>query len=331
MTSKLFASLLLATLACCAHAADLDIRIRGPVVERKLPSGSGMSWHQGRYFVVGDDSPHLFVLDRQFAITDRVRLKDYPVQADGRISKKLKPDFEAMASVAWKGSVWNLILGSGGLKGTRELGLLVSTDGKFSVRAQDMAALYQDFATLAGFQAGQAVNIEALAIARGDAFFFNRGNAVRNLVFQVALGDLMDYMAGKTRRIAGIRMHAARLPRLQGVEAGFSGADFWPEIDSLVYSASVEATGNAHDDGAVLGSYLGLIPLSALKDGATLDLTRSAQLIARNSSPVRTKVESIALKHTDRRRATGALVSDNDDGSSEFFDLVLSIRPATQP
>ncbi|MDM0022948.1 DUF6929 family protein [Variovorax saccharolyticus] len=327
MTRKLFASLLLATLAWCAQAHDLDIRIRGPVVEKKLPSGSGMSWHRGRYFVVGDDSPYLFVLDRKFAITDRVLLKDYPVQADGRISKKLKPDFEAMASVAWNGSVWNLILGSGGVKGTRELGLLVSTDGKFKVRAQDMGGLYQDFAALAGFQGGQAVNIEALAIARGDAFFFNRGNAVRNLVFKVALGDLMDYMTGKTRRIAAIRMHEAQLPRLQGVEAGFSGADFWPEIDSLVYSASVENSGNAHDDGAVLGSYLGLIPLTALKNGATLDLTRSARLISRNNAPVRTKVESVALTHTDRRRATGALVSDNDDGSSEFFDLVLSIRP----
>lgn len=334
MPRKFVASLALAALAVLsalaasgtsAQAADMGVRLRGPVVEKQLPSGSGMSWHAGRYFVVGDDSPWLFVLDRKFAITRRVLLKDYPVQGNGRIAKDVKPDYEAMATVRWKGSVWNLILGSGGKKGPRETGLLVPADFKSDAYTRDMAVLYRDFAALAGFKAGQFVNIEAVAIARGDAYLFNRGNADRNLLFKVALADLLAFMTGNTDRIADIRMHEARLPRLEGTEAGFSGADYWPEIDSLVYSASVEGTDNAHDDGAVLGSYLGLIPLSTLKDGAPLDLTRSARRLTQRGTPVKTKVESIALTRTDRHRAVGALVSDNDDGTSEFFDLVLTI------
>ncbi|RZL89530.1 MAG: hypothetical protein EOP82_19185 [Variovorax sp.] len=328
MNRILFVSLMLAMLACSSYAADIDILIAGPVVNKRLPSGSGMTWHAERYFVVGDDSPYLFTLDRKFAITDRSVLQEYPVQRNGRIAKDIKPDYEAMAIVVWNGAAWNLILGSGSKKKTRESGLLVSTDGKSASHARDMAVLYRDFAALAALKAGQEVNIEAVAVTQEEAYFFNRGNAGRNILFKVALGDLMAYMTGKADKIADIRLHEARLPRLKGTEAGFSGADYWPELDSLVYSASVEGADNAYDDGEVLGSYLGLIPLSTLKDGATLDLTRSAKRLSKSGVPIKTKVESVALRHTERRRATAALVSDNDNGSSEFFDVVLASKPA---
>jgi hypothetical protein len=330
MSKALVISIVLALAGSACHATDMDIRIDGPIVNRKLPSGSGMGWHSGQYFVVGDDSPYLFVLDRKFSISDRFLLKDYPVGPGGRIAKALKPDYEAMATVRWNGTVWSLILGSGSGK-DRQVGYLVSIDGRFTVHARDMGALYRDFAVLAGFKADELVNIEALAIANDTAYVFNRGNAGRNLLFRVPLKDLMSYMSGASGKIADIRLHEVRLPTLTGVQAGLSGADFWPEIDSLVYSASVEKTDNAHDDGAVLGSYLGLIPLGMLKDGATLDLTRSAQLITKASAPVATKVESIVLTHTDRGSATGALLSDNDDGSSGFFGLKLTLRPTTRP
>jgi len=56
---------------------------------------------------------------------------------------------------------------------------------------------------------------------------------------EVPLNELISYMSGATGRIVDIRLHEAILPSLREVHAGFSGADFWPEIDSLVYSASV--------------------------------------------------------------------------------------------
>ncbi len=324
--------LMLALAAGTCRAAELDVQLHSAGVRQAIPSGSGLSWHAGRHFVVGDDSPYLYTLDRSFAITDRRLLQDAAVAADGRIAKDIKPDYEAMATVTWSGSVWNLVLGSGSKPGTRETGLLVATDDKLAAHVgpmrRDMAPLYRDFAALAAFNAGVAVNIEAVAVAHGTVYFFNRGNAGRNLLFEVALGDLMAYMAGTIATIAEIQLHEARLPRLQGTPAGFSGADYWPEIDSLVYCASVEASDNAYDDGAVLGSYVGLIPVSALKDRAALDLSRSAQLLTDGGAPLRTKVESIALRHTDARRAVGALVSDNDNGSSAFFDIVLTRRAA---
>jgi len=137
-------------------------------------------------------------------------------------------------------------------------------------------------------------------------------------------------MTGEMEKVADIQLHEARLTSLQGKEAGFSGADYWPEIDSLVYCASVEGSDNAYDDGAVLGGFVGLVPLSKLKNAAGLDLRRSAQLLTHGGAPLKTKMESIALRHTESRSATGSLVSDYDNGSSEFFDMVLTITAVTQ-
>jgi len=321
-------ALLLGAAAWGVQAAEMAIAVSRPVVRKDLPSGSGMSWHEGRYFVVGDDSPWLCTLDRQFTLTGRSLLESHPVEADGRIAKDRKPDYEAMATVAWQGSTWNLILGSGSKAQTRETGLLVATDGKSKPIVADMSALYRDLAALAGFKPGLLVNIEAVAIAYDRVFLFNRGNAGRNMLFAMPLVEFMGYMQGERQKVERVALHEATLPRLNGHEAGFSGADYWPEIDSLVYSASVEGSDNAYDDGAVLGSYLGLIPLAGLKEGAALDLGRSARLLTRQGAAIRTKVESIALKQTSAGHATGALVSDNDDGSSEFFDIVLRLEDA---
>jgi hypothetical protein len=57
MNRDLLASLVLTLFMWNICAADMDIRVVGPVVQKGLPSGSGMTWHAGRYFVVGDDSP----------------------------------------------------------------------------------------------------------------------------------------------------------------------------------------------------------------------------------------------------------------------------------
>lgn len=66
MSKELVISIVLALAGSACHAADMDIRIDGPIVDTRLPSGSGMSWKDGRYFVVGDDSRQSHLLG-QFA------------------------------------------------------------------------------------------------------------------------------------------------------------------------------------------------------------------------------------------------------------------------
>jgi len=323
MSKRLFATLAL-IVTSATQAQCLDVRNGKAAVLDGLPSGSGMGWYAGNYFVVGDDSPFLFKLDRKFAITGRSLLPGFsaPREVD-RISKAKKPDFEAMATLSWAGVSWNLILGSGSEAGSRETGILVPTDGTAKVHVRSLSALYRRLSAMAGFKPGQLVNIEALAIAREEAYLFNRGNADRNLLFSMKLADLMAYMAGEVENVGEVRVVEAKLPRLNGIEAGFSGADYWPEKDSLVFTASVEGTDNAYNDGEVLGSFVGLIARSELKAGAALDLSRSARRLTISGKSLKSKVESIVLTRTSGTHATGAMVSDNDDGKSELFDVAL--------
>jgi len=146
----------------------------------------------------------------------------------GRTAKDLTPDDEAMASLCWNGTLWNLILGSGSGK-NRQVGPLVSIEGRLAPQGRDMGALYQALAALAGFKSDEPVNIEAVAIANDTDHFFNRSNAGRNLILRVPLKEFMSCMSGATGKVADIRLQEVLLPSLKGVQAGLSGADFWPE------------------------------------------------------------------------------------------------------
>lgn len=112
-------------LAGASRAHELAVDIQGATVRDEIPSGSGMTWHGERHFVVGDDSLTPFNLDRQFKIIDRAPLLQAE-SAGGRIAKLFEPDYGAMALVTWDGSMGNLTLGSGSLEGSRETGLLVA-------------------------------------------------------------------------------------------------------------------------------------------------------------------------------------------------------------
>lgn len=110
-------------------------------------------------------------------------------------------------------------------------------------------------------------------MAGDQVFFLNRGNSGPNLIFRADLGEVVAYMRGERETLSRIERYDVRLPVVQGFEATFSGADYWPQLDALVFSASVEATGDAYADGAVLGSYLGVVRLEQLRSGTINDLS----------------------------------------------------------
>jgi hypothetical protein len=113
-----------------------------------------------------------------------------------------------------------------------------------------------------------------------------------------------------------VRMLTFELPVLEGYAAGFSGATFVD--DKLFVSASVEATADAVADGAVLGSFVGVVDMAAQK--ATF-----ARLTWANGRSYLGKVEGLAVRRT---LAPGQLelllVTDDDQGGSTA--LVAEVR-----
>lgn len=330
MSTRLVRPLLLALfslLSLSANAAEPAFSLRlGPSVHvQSISSGSGMVPYGNGYLVVGDDTPYLFTVDQAFGLRDQSILKPYPMEYR-RIDKSRKPDYEAMARFSDPTGDWVLVLGSGSKKNVREVGFLLSADQRV-VLERSLAPLYKQLAAAGGLNGKQTLNIEGLAVARNQAFFFNRGNSGPNLIFRADLGEVVAYMHGERETLSRVDRYDIRLPVVKGFEATFSGADYWPQRDALVFTASVEATGDAYADGAVLGSYVGLVRLDELRAGERNDLSdKLVRLSNKQGRPLLTKVESIALTGSDARQAKGALVSDNDDGTSVFFDFTLSLK-----
>lgn len=307
------------SLALLAKGPDVQILERS--LNLQLPSASAMTATRDGFLVVGDDSPFLFRLDRHFGIVDKSLLKEYPVGTDGRIPKAIKPDFEAMTDFSHRGRTFRLIIGSGS-KAPRQLAMMLSADGTERIE-KNMAPFYTQLAAAAGFPAGTLVNLEGLAFSGGHFILMNRVNSVSNVIFKVRKMELINYLTGAKPTVEGIQTFHVTLPKIQGYEAGLSGADYVLESGLLFFTSSVEVTGDPINDGKILGSFIGCMELEDLKDG--MDLTRFMTLVAQAGSPVITKIESIAVLpgQDDDDEMEVAVASDMDNGTSEFFRLKL--------
>lgn len=301
---------------------EIVIHSRG--VQPGFPSASGIEYWHGNYYGVGDDSPYLFTLDRNFSIVNRFRIKDIPAEKNGRISKRTKPDFEAMAVTSWKGSDIAFIAGSGSKSPARESGFFIDME-KSIVSECSLGELYSSMKRAAAFSDEEELNIEGVAISAESVYFANRGNGGSNLFFILPKEMLFLYLTDSSATLPPVEMVRVQLPSLSSYEAGLSGLVYIEERDELAFTASVEATDNAYDDGEILGSFVGIVSESALSTRVTssIDLTDQMVLLTEKGEPIITKVESIVVTEVSENSYRALLASDNDNGPSEFFDVTL--------
>lgn len=156
-------------------------------------------------------------------------------------------------------------------------------------------------------------------------FLLNRGNSGTNVIFSMLLEEFTRYLAGDIDHVSSLKTFHVNLLEMGDYESTLSGAEFWPEQQSLIYTASIEATKDAYNDGEILGSFVGVVKVADLQEGKTLDLSHNTLPLKENGEMVITKVESVALHHSCKRGISGVLVSDNDDGTSEFFNFSLKL------
>lgn len=322
MLNKLFSALLLAGVSATAAAAPYKLTLGEPVLNKQLSSASGLVFTQNALFAVGDDSPWLFTVNPDFTVKDKHMIKEFPMEENGRIQKKVKPDYEAMSTLNYQDSEWFLVLGSGSKADVREWAYLISADRKQQIE-RSLKPLYAQLYQASGFSGDQELNVEGIVTTPTLAYIFNRGNSGDNLIFSLPISELTAYMAGTQTAVKDLTTYRVKLPVVNEFEAGLSGGEFWASNNSLLYTASVEATGDAYNDGEILGSFIGVIPLDKLDTKATLDLTETSVPLLKGDKPIITKVESVAIETQTANVVSGALVSDNDDGTSEFFNFSL--------
>ena len=274
-----------------------------------LPSASGVEIIGPTAYVIGDDSPFLYLLDAAtLALRSRVALFETDAFGTGRLPKATKPDLEAMTALTWPGGrAGVLVLGSGSTP-ARATGWFVPVAGQAPQRV-DLSPLYARLAAL--LPAGVALNLEAAATSGTELLLFQRtvGRADAALLFSLPLADTLAFLTGTAGAMPpAVHQLVFELPLVDGCPAGFSGATFadgW-----LFVSASVENTADAVLDGAVLGSFVGVVDVAAGR--ATL-----ARLAWADGRPYRGKVEGLAVR---RQLAPNQfellLVTDDDAGGS---------------
>jgi hypothetical protein len=281
-----------------------------------LPSASGVEIVGGTVYVIGDDSPLLYQFEAaELQPGQQITLFDTAHFSTGRIAKTLKPDLECLTALTDPRTHETGLLAFGsGATSAREGGFwvpLADQQAASTVYPVSMAGLYARLREL--LPAGVTLNLEAAAASATELLLFQRtvGAAAGNLLFRLPLAAVLDYLHHRTAQVPPVQATHVALPTIEGLPAGFSGGTFFEEL--LFVTASVEDTQDAVLDGAVLGSFVGV--LDARQPG-----TKPAtfvQLALPDGQPYRGKVESVAVR---RRSGPGRyellLVTDDDQGGS---------------
>ncbi|MEC6814562.1 hypothetical protein VXS05_05775 [Photobacterium toruni] len=312
----------------CSPASDsshsFTFDIANSTINHNLSSGSGMVVNDGKLMVVGDDSPWLFSVNNDFKINTKTLIDQFPVNKQNRINHKIKPDFESMTMVNYLNKPYYLVMGSGSKAVLREQAYLMPVNGGENQKLS-LSNLYAQLHKAANFTQQEKINIEGIANTGTEIFIFNRGNEGKNAIFTINEKELMDYLEGKAQTLPSLKVYQVQLPKINGVQACFSGADYWKDTNSMLFTASVEGNNQSSiNDGAIQGSFIGVLPLKALANKSTLDLTAYSQEIKNNGKAVITKAESIAIENQTNKQANGYIVSDNDNGTSQFFTFTIN-------
>jgi len=293
----------------------------------KIPSGSGLAFHNGAYYLMGDDAPFLYQLNSSFELVQRHALFDTTDFASGRIPKHLKPDLECMGQFTYGRDTYLLLMGSGA-SAARNKGFLVNLSEGMQVKEVDLSRFYFFLRSILGLQQEGLLNLEALAIDQTYAYLLQRSlGAHGNVLFRFDTKAMVDFLL-QDGPLPVAAVYYFALPQLEGVHAGFSGADV--VAGKLFFTASLEATTDAIADGQVLGSYIGMIDLAALPYAT--DPVRPAQvplvpLLDPDGSHYLGKAESLVVQPVaEEGKYHVVVIADDDQGHSELLELLLQVE-----
>ena len=277
-----------------------------------LPSASGVEIIGDTAFVIGDDSPYLYRLDAAtMAPTGRVALFETTDFSSGRIPKPAKPDLECMAALTWPDGRAGLLLLGSGSRPNRARGWFVPTEAEIPSIVPEALNLTLFYARLQDrLPVGAVLNLEAAATSATELLLFQRtvGRADGAVVFVLPLAATLEFLVGISTVAPPGEVVWLALPAIGGCPAGFSGATF---VDGhLFVAASVEDTADALLDGAVLGSFVGVVDVA-------VRTSTFARLAWADGRAYRGKVEGLAVR---QQLAPGQfellLVTDDDAGGS---------------
>jgi hypothetical protein len=320
MKTYLLLLLILTNLISFSQNDNLSLKIINQKHLSTLPSSSGVEIVDGKIYVVGDDSPFLFELNKDFSIIAKHKITGNDSTQNGRVPKEIKSDFESMAYFSHKNKKYLAVLSSGSKKITRDSIHIISIRNKQLLRSKNIRQLFEKIGNKAGFSKDDEINMEALAISDSLVIMLQRGNNNENLVVAIDRNSFMDYVFLNKQDLPKFNIYRFQLPVFENTISGFSGACILPNRNGILFTASLEASTDAYSDGEVLGSYVGIIEFKNFEKGIL-----QTNLVKNNNEILKTKLEGISLMSVKKNKATLICVSDNDDGTSWIFEIEFPI------
>lgn len=267
-------------------------------------AASGLAVHGGRLVVIQDDVSFLAVV-----ASDGVSAIKLPRGLDGRrrfeiaIGNKLdKLDLESC--VAIDDELW--AFGSGSLPIREKICRVQHA----TPRVLDAAPFYNRLREALG----GPLNIEGVARLGDELWLFHRGNTgasdVGPAIIKVSLAAMRAWLDARAALPLVDSLEGFDLGAIAGHRLGFT--DAVARADQVLYLATAEAAANAIDDGAVLGSQLGVI---------TRDTVRAAPLVGLDGHPV--KAEGLALDPARPGHGWVALDPDDPEKPATLLEIEL--------
>lgn len=276
-----------------------------------VPSGSGIIKVKNNYFAIGDDYPFLIKLNSAFKVKAKIPLlntADYPV---GRIIKSKKADFEAIEKISEKEFV---IFGSGSNSPHRDVFVRILMRNPIKIEKFSSTEFYTRLKSLKILEDSE-LNIEAVAFRSGRIILFNRK---KNILLNFDYSTLLLYLEGSCS-FPEPEITQFNLPKINGIEAGFSGATALKNEAKIIFTASVENTPNAYEDGEIMGSYIGIIDIK--KDS----ISNTFQYCQIQNTKGHLKVESVTIdKEISPSKIKVVLITDDDNGNSIALKGIVS-------
>ena len=288
----------------------MQINVLDIIKLEKVPSGSGIAKYGDTYYVIGDDSPFLFSLNKEFEIISKTRLLDSANFPDERIIKAEKPDFETLEMIDENELV---VFGSGSKSPQRDIFIRVLFKDSVVIEKYDISEFYNNLRNLPILQDSE-LNIEATAYRDNQIFLFNRR---KNLIIKFEYAGLLAYIRGEMA-FPKPEIREYFLPTINGIESGFSGATALKSEPKIIFTASVEDTDNAYDDGEILGSFIGMIDISNNSLADTFEYCRIP------NTEENLKVESVTIdEEISSGKTKVVLITDDDKGNSIIIESML--------
>lgn len=297
------------------NEGDLKVNVDKEKILKGIPSASAMHSKNGFHYIACDDSPWLFVLDKELNTVRKFLIHDDLPAESERIPAETKPDYEAMVNYKWK-SKDLLIFGSGSAEQYKTMVRVDHTDRGYEVKYYSLKQLY-DKIMQAGNIAPENFNIEGVASWRDHILFLNRGTNQLIMIRKFRFDRFMREKEDKQQKSKLIvDFYDFELPVEDGVQARFSGAQKVKGEHTLLFSATLERNDQGKRDGEILGSYIGTIPLMQVNKGEF----RIGRVMM-DGIPLNRKIESLDIYEESESLLKVHAVTDNDQGISSFLKI----------